>query len=153
MANAAMPSTRSASAPPPISNAGSIRLAGGAAAAGALAGLEFKSTTGVTADSLFALVGAGVTAGAVAAGAGADVRLVAVLVVAVRRGAAAGLAATWAVRVDLLWVVVFATVDAGASSVALVSLAAGVLSVAAGAVMSTVGGGLVVVVVAAGGVG
>ena len=130
-----------------------MRLAGCAAAAGALAGLEFKSTTGVTADWLFAVVGADVGAGAVAAGAGVE-RLVTVLVVAVRMGAGAGLAATRADLVEVrLCVVVFATVGAGADSVALVSLAVGVVSAVVGGVASTVGGGLVVVVVVADGVG
>jgi hypothetical protein len=113
--------------------------------------LEVRSTTGATADWPFAAPGAAeFVVGAAGAGAEAETRLVAVPVVTVRTGAVAGLAATCAVRVvvRLCVDVVFATVVAGGGSVALVSLAAGAVSVVAGGVTSTVGGGLVVVVVA-----
>jgi hypothetical protein len=75
--------------------------------------------------------------------------LVTVLVVTVRAGTAAGLAAMCVVRVAVdvrRWVdVAFAAVLTGADSVALVSLATGAVSVVAGGETSAVGGGLVVV--------
>jgi len=110
-----------------------------------LAGFAVRSTTGVTADWLFAATGAAELAGGGAARAGA--LLVVVLVVTVRVGVAAGLVATRVVRVVVvvrLWIAdAVAGVLSGADSVALVSLFTGAVSVVAGGDVST--GGVVVV--------
>ena len=110
-----------------------------------MAGFAVRSTTGVTADWLFAATGAVEFAGDGAAGAGAF--LVVVLVVTVRGGVAAGLVATRVVRVVVvvrLWIAdAVAGVLSGADSVTLVSLFTGAVSVVAGGDVST--GGVVVV--------
>jgi len=111
-----------------------------------LAGFAVRSTTGVTADWLFAATGAVELAGGGAARAGAF--LVVVLVVTVRVGVAAGLVATRVVRVVVvvvrLWIAdAVAGVLSGADSVALVSLFTGAVSVVAGGDVSI--GGVVVV--------
>jgi len=110
-----------------------------------LAGFAIRSTTGVTADWLFAATGAVELAGGGAARAGAF--LVVVLVVTVRVGVAAGLVATRVVRVVVvvrLWIAdAVAGVLSGADSVTLVSLFTGAVSVVAGGDVST--GGVVVV--------